>query len=108
MALGFGLGVALKPGGSVVVFWMRVGEVGDCGLLALIGPMLMLRTVLERNIRVLDCRMTGPLYQADVATFGLNHAQPKCQRVSDSWKKLPGQEYRTRYNLTFKSTTFPS
>lgn len=39
MGLGFGFGVALKPGGTAA-FLARVGEVGECGLLALVGPML--------------------------------------------------------------------
>lgn len=39
MGFDFGLGVALKPGGNVA-FLVRVGEVGDCGLLALVGPIL--------------------------------------------------------------------
>lgn len=38
MGFGFGFGITLKPSG--VVFLARVGEVGDCGLLALVGPIL--------------------------------------------------------------------
>lgn len=39
MGFGLGFGIALKPSGTVV-FLVRVGEVGDCGLLALVGPIL--------------------------------------------------------------------
>ena len=38
MGFDFGFGVTLKPGGDVA-FLARVGEVGDWGLLALVGPM---------------------------------------------------------------------
>lgn len=46
MGLGFGFGVTLKPTGAVA-FLARVGEVGDWGLLALIGPILL--RALRRN-----------------------------------------------------------
>lgn len=39
MGFGFGFGVALKPSGTYV-FLVRAGDVGDCGLLALVGPIL--------------------------------------------------------------------
>jgi hypothetical protein len=39
MGFCFCFGVTLKPSG-VVIFLARVGEVGDCGLLALVGPIL--------------------------------------------------------------------
>lgn len=49
MGFDFGLGSALKPGGNNG-FLAWVGEVGDCGLLALVGPMLS-RELERNNIR---------------------------------------------------------
>ncbi|KIJ20142.1 hypothetical protein PAXINDRAFT_160774 [Paxillus involutus ATCC 200175] len=39
IGFGFGFGSVLKPGGNAG-FLVRIGDVGDCGLLALVGPML--------------------------------------------------------------------
>lgn len=62
MGFDFGLGIALKPGGAIV-FLVRVGEVGDCGLLALIGPIVCCEEGLERNIREDYCdRCDDALY----------------------------------------------